>query len=260
MVCVRCVLKSEIILKNESVHNPFQTKNAKGSSNCHTLSRVRRLEAADVECAGGGTEAAEAAEGGRGVAEAAGVDERARGLELGDLRGDDGLLDGDLGGARLPVEAGGADELRADVGAVEAEVLDDDGVVLVNELVDEGRDMRVVADRAARDVGQVGAEGLKAGHELVPDNGLDLDLADLGEDDTLGELGEDGELLLDDVDGLRLARDGLGEDSLRVEATTEIALAVERVEVGHAVKATPIVQREAAEAGVEAAAGERRAR
>jgi len=82
--------------------------------------------------------------------------------------------------------------------------------------------------------------------ELLEDDGLSLDFADLLSDDALSHLLEDEEALLDDFDALGLADSLLllnNGDRLFAElAVVEVAGAVEAVEVAHILGSTVVVE------------------
>lgn len=219
-------------------------------------SRQRRLQRANVEVAGGAAEAAKATER-RRVTERRRRGERRARRDGRRLRGEQRLLDGDLARARVPVAAAGHDGVLADVEALETKVGRDDVVAAVNEAGDVRRDGRVVSDAAARDVADVVGERAERRDDLSPDDGLDLNLADLGGDNALGELEEDGHLLLDDGDRLGLADNSLAEDGLLVVVAAEVVRAVEAVEAVEAGEATPVVEGGAAQAGDGRAGGRR---
>lgn len=58
-----------------------------------------------------------------------------------------------------------------------------EATVALEELVVERGDVRVVADTTAGVAAQIATEAVQAGVELLEDNGLALDLADLLSDD-----------------------------------------------------------------------------
>jgi len=109
----------------------------------------------------------------------------------------------------------------------------------------------VEADVVTRDTVEVIAEETEAGMELLEDDGLGLNLADLLEDDPLGHLLEDNETLLDDLDGLGVA-DDLGlllYDLGEVDGAVEVVRTIEVIEVIEGREATPVVEGDVVGAG-----------
>ncbi len=91
---------------------------------------------------------------------------------------------------------------------------------------------------------QVVTEESKTGVELLEDDSLSLNLADLLEDDPLGHLLDDEQALLDDLYGLGVANNlCAGLDLLaEVDGAVEVIGTVEVVEVVEGGQATPAVE------------------
>jgi len=156
----------------------------------------------------------------------------------------EGTSDGSRGGPTVPVRALGDDVLLAEVETGESEVVGAQGRVRVHHVAEVAGDTAVVADAVLRLTAEVTAEGAHAGGELLEDDSLSLDVADLLGDDPLGHLLQDEETLLDDRDGLSVA-DELGillDDGLREGGTAEVVGAVEVVEPGHRGEPSPVVE------------------
>jgi len=102
-------------------------------------------------------------------------------------------------------------EVLSDVKTVEAKVESETEVVLVVQQLEEvvGNVEIESGDSANVQALQVLAEDAQSRDELVEEEDLDLGLASLLEEDPLGELGHDCQLLLDQVDVLRLADESL---------------------------------------------------
>lgn len=156
-----------------------------------------------------------------------------------------GAVDGEARAA-APVVARGGDIRAAEVVAGEPKVAGAEAAVALEELVVERGDVRVVADTTAGVAAQVAAEAVQAGVELLENDGLALDLADLLSDNALGHLLENEETLLDDFDRLRAANELLlldNGDLTRAEvAVVEIAVAVEVVERAHRTETAPVIK------------------
>lgn len=87
-------------------------------------------------------------------------------------------------------------------------------------------------------------EQSKTGMELLKDNSLSLDFADLFEDDAFGHFLNDEEALLDDFDGLGVADEvgGCIDDLGKVRGGIEVVYAVEVVKVVKGGESTPVVE------------------
>lgn len=143
---------------------------------------------------------------------------KAEGLEDGGV----GEVDVSWGPVVVPVEAADVLEVPADVEAVEAKVLVVDAAV-DEELVEEAGDPRVETDIAATAVADVGAKVGEAAAELVEDDDLRLNIADLAQEDLFGDLLQDEELLLDLVDA------DSGADELVLVQEHEFVIAAAKV-------------------------------
>jgi hypothetical protein len=157
-----------------------------------------------------------------------------------------GVSDTDEGLRAIIVVARGTDVRLSKVAARETEVVGTQRAVAVLDRAEVGGDVGVVSDTATRLAPEVAAEAARARVELLENDGLSLDFADLLCDDALSHLLEDEKALLDDfdalgvADSLRLLNDG---DRLLTElAVVEVAGAVEVVEVAHVLESTVIVE------------------
>ena len=84
---------------------------------------------------------------------------------------------------RVPVGPDDDDGVAPEIGAAEAEVVRREGAVLLEEVAEVAGDPRVEARVEARRAAEVVAEEPEAGVELLKDDGLRLDFADLLGDD-----------------------------------------------------------------------------
>jgi len=132
-----------------------------------------------------------------------------RHLELGDGRAGSlvGVSDSAKGAAVVPVGSARDDVGVAEIGAREAPVVVAQRTVAVVEVAEVRGEAGIVTDTTTREVPEVAAEAVQAGVELLEDDGLGLDLANLLGDDALGHLLEDEETLLDDDNALGVADD-----------------------------------------------------
>jgi len=107
-------------------------------------------------------------------------------------------------------------------------------------------DAPVITDTVAGTARQITAEGAKAGVELLEDNGLSLNLADLLGDNPLSHLLYDKKALLDNLNRLAVADNFLlfFYDGLAGDRTAEVIGAIEVVEAGKGRDATPVVEGE----------------
>jgi len=130
-----------------------------------------------------------------------------RHLELSDGRagGLVGVCDGGEGVAALVVRSARDDVVVAEIGARETPVVGAQRTVAVVEVAEVRGEARIEANITTRVAPEVAAESVQAGVELLEDDGLGLDLANLLGDDLLGHLLEDEETLLDDGDALGVA-------------------------------------------------------
>jgi len=154
----------------------------------------------------------------------------------------------------VPVRAGRDDILLAKAGSGEAEVVAAEGTVRGHDVAKVARDAAVVAGTvAALAALEIAAEAAHAGLELLKDDDLGLDFADLLGDDPLGHLLEDEKALLDDGDGLGVANElrVLLDYLLGEGRTRKVAGAVEVVKAGHRGESTPVVERMRASTGSE---------
>jgi len=135
----------------------------------------------------------------------------------------------------------------AQIRTTESEVISRERSISRADATEVAGNATVEANRVARHAVQVVAEKSDAGVELLEDDGLSLDLADLLEDDPLCHLLQDEQALLDDFDGLGVADNlGTGVDLLaEVDGAVEVIGAVEVVEVVERRQATPAVEGDA---------------
>jgi len=156
-----------------------------------------------------------------------------------------GVVDGETRAA-APVVTRGADVRATEVASGEAKVVGAEAAVALEELVVERGNVRVVADTTAGVTAQVATEAVQAGVELLEDDGLALDLADLLSDDPLSHFLEDEETLLNDHDRLGMANKLLlfdNGDLARAEAgVVEVSITVKVIERAHGAEATPVIK------------------
>lgn len=147
--------------------------------------------------------------------------------------------------AAIPVRARGHDSVLPKVRTAEAKIAVAQRAVRVHDAAVVVGDVAVVADAARGVAHDVRAEVGEAGVELLKDDGLSLDFADLFADDPLGHLLEHEETLLDDLNGLAMADNFLLllNDNLLADFTAEVIRAVEVVESGERRDAAPVVER-----------------
>jgi len=144
----------------------------------------------------------------------------------------EGSRDRGRGSGIIPVGATNNNGVGTIVGTREAEVVAGERTVWETDIAEVSSNGAVEANLVTRGTVEVTAEEVKAGAELLKDDGLSLNLADLLEDDPLGHLLEDEQALLDDLDGLSVADDlGLLFDGLaEVDRAIEVVYSVEVVE------------------------------
>jgi len=173
-------------------------------------------------------------------------------------------LDGRLGGAEsganrsrgsgvVPVGASGEDVVAAEVVARETEVVDGQRVALIDNVAEVAGDGTVEADVAARDAAQVRAEATEAGVELLKDDGLGFNCADLLRNNPLSHLLENQEALLNDLNGLAVAHElaGSGDLSRGREGSNKVVNSEEVVESREIGVATPVIEGDTAVASRE---------
>jgi len=177
------------------------------------------------------------------------------------------LLDSRLGSAEggtnrsrrssgVPVGASREDVVAAEVVARETEVVDGQRVALIDNVAEVAGDSTVEADGAARNVAQVRAEAAEAGVELLKDDGLGLNCADLLRDNALGHFLENQEALLNDLNGLAVAHELAGGSNLSRgrEGSNEVVDSEEVVESREIGVATPVIEGDTAVASREISA------
>jgi len=155
-----------------------------------------------------------------------------------------GIVDGRRGRLVVPVRSANNNGGASDAMAAETEVLAAEGAVRADEAGEMARNVAVVANLVSRGASQVVTEATKAAVELLKDDCLSLDFADLFSDDPLGHLLQDDKALLDDLDLFRVA-DYLifMNNSLAEVGTVEVVRAVEVVEVVERSMSAPVVKR-----------------
>jgi hypothetical protein len=136
------------------------------------------------------------------------------------------------GGSRIdPVSSTDSNDMASDIMTAEAKVVSRKAPVKVIEILEVPDNVRVVTNLEARESVKISLEMTEAGVELLKDDGLGLDFADLLGDDAFGHLLEDGETLLDDDDALGVADELLfGDDGLGEVGMGEVVNAVEVIE------------------------------
>jgi hypothetical protein len=107
---------------------------------------------------------------------------------------------------------------------------------------------RVISNMMTRDVQQIGGEVAGRSKELVEDNSLGFNLANLLSDDSLCHLLENEETLLDDFDAFAVADELilLFDYGLFSNQTGEVVGAVEVIEAVEGGNTTPVVERNGA--------------
>lgn len=146
----------------------------------------------------------------------------------------------------VPVGSAHGDDVAANVDSVEVEPVPVQSSALEQELEKLVGDDLVESRDAAVEALEVVSEDVESGSELLEENSLCFYLADLLEDEPLGELLDDRQLLLDDVDLVRLAEQLvlLGEEDLLVERSVEVPGTEEVVKFVERLEASPVVQGE----------------
>jgi len=107
------------------------------------------------------------------------------------------------GGGRclvVPVASTGNDSVEAEAGPGEPKIVVANRTVGAHNITEVARNTAVVASTVTRAARDIMAEGAHARVELLKDDGLSFDLADLLGDDPLGHLLKDEEALLNDLD------------------------------------------------------------
>jgi len=150
---------------------------------------------------------------------------------------------GARGSLGVPVGAGWNDVVASYTASAEAEVRGGQRTGRGDDASEVASDAAVVASAAAGFVHDVVAEGAHGGVELLEDNGLCLDFADLLRDDPLSHLLDYKETLLNDFNRLTVANDfllfhydGLGNFS------GEVVRAVEVIESRKRADTMPVVE------------------
>jgi len=105
-------------------------------------------------------------------------------------------------------------------------------------------DRRVKSNMVAGGAAEIVAEKSEAGVELLEDDSLGLDLANLLGDDPLGHLREDEEALLDDFNGFTVADEFLIclNNSLGLDFANEVLASVEIIKAGERRESTPVIE------------------
>lgn len=134
----------------------------------------------------------------------------------------------------IPVRSTNGNRVCTEIRAREPEVAGRQRAIRQADVVEVSCNRTVEPNRVTRHMLEVVGEKSKARMELLKDDRLGLNLADLFGDDALGHLLDDEETLLDDLDGLGVA-DHLGRsvnDLGEVDGAVKVVGAVEVVEVG----------------------------
>lgn len=144
----------------------------------------------------------------------------------------------------IPVVSSRDGILAAKVRTVEPKIVRAEGAVGVHDVAVVARDTTVIPDAVARLAPDVMAERAKAGVELLENDGLGLDLADLLGDNPLGHLLNDEKALLNDLNALAAADKLLVllDDDLLLDGATEVIRAVEVIEAIERRDAHPVVE------------------
>lgn len=150
------------------------------------------------------------------------------------------------GAGVIPVVATNNNGVGSNIASRETEVVRAEGAVVANDVAEVVDDVRVIADLVTRDAAEIVVEVVEARVELLEDDGLGLDFADLLGDDALGHFLEDNKTLLDDLDSLGVANNHflLLNDLVDVDRGVKVVGAVEVVEVVQRLVASPVVERD----------------
>jgi hypothetical protein len=165
--------------------------------------------------------------------------------DIGIVSGLPGIANRRWGRGVDPVGAASDDGVASDVLSWKAPVVSAEWAVRLDDVPKVAGNIAIVANLVARGASQVVAEATHAAVELLEDNSLSLDFADLLCDDPLSHLLEDNKTLLDDLnllgvaDKLVLVDDGLAKvlGAIKVTRAIEVVEAIERRE------STPVVER-----------------
>jgi len=155
-----------------------------------------------------------------------------------------GIADRDMRASVDPVVTAVSDVVASKIVAAEAKVVSGKRAVRVVEVSVVAGNVGVVADLVTRVASQVTTETAQAGVELLEDNSLSLNLADLFSDNLLCHFLENEKALLDDSDLLSVADQlaVLFHDNAVLRAR-EVVTAVEVIKVGEGRYSVPIVER-----------------
>jgi len=125
-----------------------------------------------------------------------------------------------------------SDEVASDALAVEAEVVGTEVTILAEEFSEFASDTAVVSSRVTRVAAEIVVECTQTVVELLEDDGLKFDFANLLSDHPLCHLLKDNKPLLDDLDLLSAADDLVlvDNDGLGVPRTVPVVGAVEVIE------------------------------
>jgi len=102
----------------------------------------------------------------------------------------------------------------------------------------------VVSDVATRLAGDIPMELVKPAAELLENNDLGFDIANLLQDDPLGEFLDNRKLLLDDFHALGMADLLLDDNNLCVTGPAEVIRPVEVVKPAQRGQSTPVAERD----------------
>lgn len=146
----------------------------------------------------------------------------------------------------IPVASANNNGLRAAASTLEAKVASGERAVRVADAAEVAGNALVEANRVAGRAIQVVAEVTEAGVELLKDDSLSLNLANLLGDNPLSHLLKNEETLLDNFNGLRLTDNFLlllDDDLGEVDRSVKVIGAVEVVKVSKGRDTTPVVER-----------------
>jgi hypothetical protein len=134
----------------------------------------------------------------------------------------------------IPVGSTDNNSVSTNTSARETKIVGGEGTVRKANTAEVTGNGAVETDRVTRDTLEVVAEQSKTSMELIKDDGLGLDLADLFGDDSLGHLLKDEETLLDNLDDLSMADNLLGSvyNLREVHRAVEVVDTIEVVKVG----------------------------
>jgi len=134
------------------------------------------------------------------------------------------------------------EEILAEVETVEAEIFDGKGTVNVEELRSELDNVLVETGFATVEEQQVICEDIESTSQLLDEEGLSLNFANLFKNHLLSEFLNDEQLLLNKVNGLSSTEQLILKEELLVLESEDIVDAEEIVEAIKRCKASPTVE------------------